>query len=345
MYIGGYGPGINAFRFHTANGHLTHIGLAVTTPAASYLLVHPNGHYLYAVNEEGRDNDSLSAFSIDSKNGKLTLLNSVPSHGSAPCHLALDKTGRFLAVANYSSGSIAVFSVKPDGRLGEMSGFDQQHGSSVNPERQKGPHAHSVIFSPDNRFLLSADLGTDKILVYRFDAAAGSITANDPAAFSVAPGSGPRHLEFHPNGRWVYVIHEMASTVELLHYDPASGTLDAGQTVSTLPAGFTAPNIAAEIALNASGSVVYASNRGHNSLALFNLDPERGLLTYMEEAASLGKTPRHFTFDPSGEYLLAANQDSDDLVVFRVHPKTGELRPSGPLTGNLPKPSCIAFVK
>ncbi len=344
-YIGGYGPGINAFRFHTANGHMTHIGLAVTTPAASYILVHPNGHFLYAVNEEGKNQDSVSAFAIDAKSGKLTLLNSVSSRGSSPCHLAFDKTGRFLAVANYANGSVAVLPVMPDGRLGQAAGFDQQHGSSVNPERQKGPHAHCVVFSPDNRFLLSADLGSDKILIYRFDAATGAIAASDSPAFSVAPGSGPRHLEFHPNGRWLYLITEMASTIELLHYDPASGALDAGQIVSTLPEGFTAPSIAAEIALNAAGSVLYASNRGHNSIALFNVDPERGRLTFMEHAASLGKTPRYFTFDPTGEYLLVANQDSDDLVVLKVHPKTGELRPSGPIIEKLPKPSCITFVR
>jgi 6-phosphogluconolactonase len=345
-YVGGYGPGINAFRFHSANGRMTRIGLAVETPAPSFLLVHPNGHYLYAVNETGKDQDSVSAFAIDAKGGKVTLLNTVSSRGSSPCHLALDKTGRYLAVANYSSGSIAVLQVMPDGRLGEVAGFDQQHGSSVNPARQKGPHAHSVVFSPDNRFLLSADLGTDKVMIFRFDAANGKITANDPAAFSVAPGSGPRHLEFHPNGHDLYLVNEMASTVELLHYDAARGAIDSGQTVSMLPEKFAAANIAAEIAVNAAGSVLYASNRGHNSIALFRIDGERGgMLGFMEHASSLGKTPRFFTFDPTGQYLLVANQDSDDLVVFHVHPQTGELRPEGPIVKDLPKPACIVFVR
>jgi 6-phosphogluconolactonase len=345
-YVGGYGPGINAFRFHAANGRMTHIGLAVETPASSFLVVHPNGHYLYAVNENGKNDDTVSAFAIDAKSGKLTLLNSIHSRGSSPCHLSLDKTSRFLAVANYGSGSVAVLPVMSDGRLGEVSGFDQQHGSSVNHERQTGPHAHCVVFSPDNRFLLAADLGTDKVMIYRFDAASGKIAPNDPPEFSVAPGSGPRHLEFHPNGRFVYLINEMASTVELLHYDSAKGALDSGQTVSMLPEGFKAANTAAEIAVNGAGSVLYASNRGHNSLALFHIDAERGgMLSFMEHASTLGKTPRFFTFDPTGQYLLVANQDSDDLVVFSVHPKTGELRPTGPIEGKLPQAACIVFVR
>jgi 6-phosphogluconolactonase len=344
-YVGGYGPGINAFRFHAANGHMTHIGLAAETPAPSFMVVHPNGHYLYAVNEKGKKDDTLSAFAIDAKSGKLTLLNTISSRGSSPCHLSFDRTGRFLAVANYDSGSVAVFAVMPDGRLGEVSGFDQQHGSSVNHERQAGPHAHCVVFSPDNRFLLAADLGTDKVMIYRFDAAAGKITPHDPPELSVAPGSGPRHLEFHPSGRFVYLINEMASTVELLHYDTATGVLNAGQTLSALPEGFRASNTAAEIATNAAGSVLYTSNRGHNSIALFHIDAERGLLSFMEHASTLGKTPRYFTFDPTGQYLLVTNQDSDDLVVFSVHPKTGELRPTGPIEEKLKQPSCVVFVR
>lgn len=343
-YVGGYGPGINAFRFHTANGRLTPLGMAVQTPAASFLLVHPNGHYLYAVNEMGKNEDTLSAFAIDAKTGKLSWLNTVPSRGSAPCHLALDKTGRFLAVANYASGSIAVFPVLSDGRLGESVGFSQHQGGSVNPERQKGPHAHCVVFSPDNRFLLSADLGADKVFLYRFDASSGKIEPNDPAFYVATPGSGPRHLEFHPNGQWVYLIHEMASTVTRLDYDANRGTLEREQTVSTLPESFNGANIAAEVVINAAGDRLYASNRGHNTVALFSIDGGRdGMLAAMEQTSSLGKTPRQFVLDPTGGYLLVANQDSDNLVVFRVHPKTGEVQPDGPVE-KIEKPSCIAFV-
>ncbi len=345
VYAGGYGAGIYGFRFHSATGRLTRIGLAVETVSPSFLIVHPNGRFLYAVNEAGHNDDSISAFTIDLKSGKLSLLNHVPAHGSSPCDLALDKTGRFLAVANYANGSVAVFPVLPDGRLGEAVASDQHHGSSVNPERQKGPHAHSVLFSPDNRFLLSCDLGLDKIFVYRFDAATGAIAVNGPEQASVAPGSGPRHLTFHPNGQTLYVVSEMGSTVAVFHYDSASGGLDPMQTVSTLPEGFTGANIAAEIAVNAAGSVLYASNRGNDSVALFTIDPQRWLLTPMEHVSSLGKTPRYFTFDPAGQYLIVANQDSDNLVVFHVHPRTGELRPAGPVITGVPKPSCIAFVR
>jgi 6-phosphogluconolactonase len=344
-YVGGYGPEIDAFRFHAGSGRLTRLGPAAESPAASFLLVHPNGRYLYAVHEEGRNNDAISAFAIDHKSGKLTLLNTVPSHGSAPCHLALDKTARFLAVSNYADGTVAVFQVLADGRLGELTGFFKHSGSSVNPARQKEPHAHCVNYSPDNRFLLSADLGADKIFVYRFDAATGAIAPNEPAAFSVPPGSGPRHIEFNPNGRILYVLEELSSAVEALHYDPPTGTLDAGPTVSALPEGFSATNISAELALNASATLLYASNRGHDSIALFNIDPQRGFLSFKEDASTLGKTPRHFTFDPTGGYLLVANQDSDSLIVFKVHPTTGELRPTGPPVNKIVKPACIAFVR
>ncbi len=345
FYVGGYGPSITSFRFHSANGKVTRIGAAVDTPASSFLAVHPNGRYLYAVNEQGKDNDTLSAFAIDAKSGKLTLLNSVPARGSSPCDLSFDKTGRFLAVANYANGSVTVFQVLPDGKLGEVVGFDQMKGSSVNRERQAGPHAHCVVFSPDNRFLISADLGADKVRVYHFNAATGAITPNNPAGLSVKPGSGPRHLVFHPNGHVAYLINEMGSTVEVLHWDAASGTFDSGQRLSTLPDGFTGESTAAEVMVNPAGSVLYASNRGHDSIALFTIDPERSLLSPMERTSSLGKTPRFFTFDPTGRYLLVANQDADNLVVFEVHPHTGELRPVGPIVTHLEKPACLVFVR
>jgi len=345
FYVGGYAPSITAFRFHSATGKVTRIGAAVDTPAASFLVVHPNGRFLYAVNEEGKNSDTISAFAIDAKSGKLTPLNVVPSRGSSPCHLAFDKTGRFLAVANYATGSVAVFAVLPDGRIGAPVAFNQMHGSSVNPVRQKGPYAHCVVFSPDNRFLISADLGADKVRVYRFNAATGAITPNDPPAFSVKPGSGPRHLEFHPNGKVAYLLNELGSTIELLHWDAATGTFDSGQTVSTLPEDFTGQNTAAELALNAAATRLYASNRGLDTLALFSIDAERSLLFPMERTSSLGKTPRFFTFDPTGRFLLVANQDSDNLVVFAVHPTTGELRPVGPIVTHLQKPSCVVFVR
>jgi 6-phosphogluconolactonase len=343
-FAGGYGPGIYGLRFHAATGRLSRIGLAVQTASPSFLIVHPNGRFLYAVNEAGHDDDTVGAFTIDPKGGKLTALNQVSARGSSPCVLALDKTGRFLAVADYASGSIAVLPVLPDGRLGEAAGFDRHHGSGADPLRQTAPHAYSVLFSPDNRYLLSTDLGLDKIFVYKFDASSGAISPG-PEPVSVAPRSGPRRLVFHPNGQTLYVVNEMASTVAVFHYDTASAALDPLQVVTTLPEGYLEPNLAAEIGVNAAGSVLYASNRGRDSLALFSIDPQRFFIAPMEHVSSLGKTPRFFTFDPTGQYLIVTNQDSDNLVVFRVHPRTGELRPAeAPITG-ITKPSCLVFVR
>jgi 6-phosphogluconolactonase len=344
-FAGGYGPGIYALRFHAASGRLTRIGLAIETASPSFLIVHPNGRFLYAVNEGGRNDDTLSAFAIDPKTAKLTAINRVSAHGSSPCDLALDKTGRFLAVANYASGNVAVFPVLPDGRLRDAVAIDQHHGSSVNPARQQGPHPYSVLFSPDNRFLLSADLGLDKIFVYRFDAATGAISSNGPAPVPVAPGSGPRHLAFHPNGQTLFVINEMASNVAVFHYDPATGALDPFQIASTLPDNFLGTNVAAELAVNPIGTILYASNRGNDTLALFTIDPQRFMIAPMERVSSLGKAPRSFAFDPTGQFLIVANQDSDNLVVFHVHPRTGELRPTGPVVTGVPKPACIVFVR
>jgi len=343
-FAGGYGPGIYGLRFHAASGRLTRIGLAIPAASPSFLVVHPNGHFLYGVNEAGHDDDSVSSFAIDLKGGKLTALNQVSARGSSPCDLAFDKTGRFLAVADYASGSVAVLPVLHDGRLGEAAGFDRHHGSSVDPVRQTGPHAHSVLFSPDNRYLLSTDLGLDKIFIYKFDASSGAISPG-PEPVSVAAGSGPRHLVFHPAGQTLYVINEMASTVATFHYDTATGALDPLQVVTTLPEGYMEPNIAAEIAVNAAGTVLYASNRGRDALALFSIDPRRFFIAPMEHVSSLGKTPRYFTFDPSGQYLIVTNQDSNNLVVFRVHPRTGELRPAGPAVTGIIKPSCLVFVR
>ncbi|MBZ5725583.1 MAG: lactonase family protein [Acidobacteriia bacterium] len=345
VYAGTYtnngSRGIYAFRFQTATGKLAPLGLAAQTPGPSFLAAHPNHRFLYAVNEP---TNTVSAFAINPKSARLTLLNQAASRGAAPCHLALDRTGRWLAVANYGSGSVAVLPVGPDGKLGEAAAVVQHHGSGPNPARQKGPHAHCVLFSSDNRFLLAADLGADKIFVYRFDAATGSLTANDPPSASVAPGAGVRHLAFHPNGKVLYAINELASTVTAFGYDALRGALDEMQTVSTLPEGFTGASTTAEIAVNAAGTFVYGSNRGHDSIALLAIDPQRFTLVPMDYAPTLGKTPRHFTLDPTGAYLLAANQDTGTIAVFRVHPHTGQLQPVGRAPTRVPSPVCVLFV-
>ena len=345
LYVGSYthgsGAGISLFHFDDRTGKLTPAGLAAEIRNPSFLAEHPNHRFLYAVNENGQG--GVSAFAIDRNTGKLTLLNQVPSGGNGPCHLAVDKSGRWLAVANYGSGHLALLPIAADGKLGAPVFTDRHPGGSVNPARQKGPHAHCVLFSPDNRFLLLADLGHDKVWVYRFDAASGSLKPNDPAFASVAPGAGVRHLAFHPNGRVLYAISEMGSTITAFHYN--AGELSEFQAISTLPKDFKGKSTCAEIAVNAAGTAVYGSNRGADSIALFAIDPDRFTLTAVDYTPTLGRTPRHFTLDPSGRFLLAANQDSDSVAVFHVHPRTGQLTPAGKVVTGIPAPVCILFLQ
>jgi 6-phosphogluconolactonase len=345
MYAGTYSTGgsrgIYAFRFETGSGKMTPAGVAAVTANPSFLVAHPNREVLFAVNEEGSETapGSVSSFSINPKNGKLGLLSQVSSRGGAPCHLALDRSGRWLAVANYASGSVAVLPVAADGKLGEASALVQQKGSSVN----RAPHAHAVAFSPDNRFLLVADLGADQIFIYRFDAAEGRIAPNDPPSADVQLGAGVRHLVFHPNGKALYAINELASSVTMFRYDAARGALEDLQTVSTLPEGYKGKNTAAEIAIDAAGARVYASNRGHDSLALLGVDPVLFTLTAMEFPSIMGRTPRHFALDPEGKNVVVACQDSGLLLVFRVHPATGQIQPRM-RTAKVANPVCVAFV-
>ena len=338
-YVGTYtektSKGIYAFQFDAATGKLSPLGLAAETTTPSFLAVHPNHRFLYSVNEvnnfNGQKSGAVSAFSIDLKTSKLTFLNQVSSHGTGPCHLSLDKTGKNVLVANYDGGSVAVFPVDADGRLREASAAIQHKGSSVNKERQEGPHAHCIFTSPDNRFALAADLGLDKILVYRFDPTHGTLTPNNPAFGKAPPGAGPRHFAFHPNGRYVYVINEIQCTLSTFAYDAAHGALRLKDTVSTLAKGTTVTNddSTAEIEVHPSGKFVYGSNRGHDSIAVFSVDPAEGTLTQVEFVSTMGKTPRGFGIDPTGSFLIAANQDSDSLVVFRINPDNGRLTPTG----------------
>src|SRR5215472_2151486 len=351
VYVGTYtardGKGIYAYRFKS--GHLTPVGatgLVAETPNPSFLAVDPSHRYLYAVNESvpGEKNGMVSAFSIDRKTGKLTFLNQVSSGGAAPCAVSLDRTGKYVLIANYDSGSVAAFPVLRGGRLGEASAFVQHSGHSLNPERQEGPHAHDILPSPDNRFVLAADLGLDQLLVYRFDAAKGSLTANSPAAASVPAGSGPRHFVFDNSGKFVYVVNEMHSTVTVFSYDPQHGKLKELQTVSALRSNTNPESTtAAEIALGASGRYLYTSNRGEDTITVFAVDPVKHTLTPVQHAPTLGKTPRGFATDPSGRYLLAANQDTDNVFAFRIDPKTGGLTATGKVL-EVPSPVCVIFV-
>jgi len=341
-YTGGASRGIYGYRFQTSNGKLKPLGLAAVASNPSFLVAHPDGRFLYAVNEDATG--MVSAFLIDPKSGKLALVNQASSRGDGPCHLALDRSGRWLAVANYGSGSVAVLPLRKDGGLGEAAAFVQHSRSGPNAERQKGPHAHCVLFSPDDRFLLAADLGADKIFVYRFDPESGALAADDPPFATVEAGAGVRHLAFHPNGRVLYAINELASTVTAFRYDPATGALSEFQTAPTLPPAYTGASTAAEIAVNAAGTMVYGSNRGLDSMALLVIDPRKFTLSALEFTPLLGRTPRHFTLDPRGGYLLVANQGSNSITTYTVHPRTGQLRPVGKAVTNIDKPTCVAFV-
>jgi 6-phosphogluconolactonase len=284
----------------------------------------------------------VSAVAIERKTGKLTLLNQVPSRGEGPAHIVLDRSGKYALISNYDRGSIAVFPLLQDGHLGESTAFVQHKGSSLNPKRQEGPHAHAAVFSPDNRFAIVADLGLDQLRVYRFNAALGTL-GSDPQIVRAVPGAGPRHLVFDATGRYIYVINEMQSTVVTYAYDAANGTLSELQIVSALPKGFAGTSTAAEIEMHLSGKFLFASNRGDDSIAVFAVDPKDGTLTPVEINSSGGKTPRNFALDPTGAWLLAANQDSDDIVVFHVDPSTGHLTRSGPVL-HVPSPACVRFV-
>jgi 6-phosphogluconolactonase len=345
-YTGGEAQGIYGYRFQPATGHLISLGLVATTPNPSFLAVHPSGASLYAVNESqgaGEAGDTVSAFAIDRITGTLRFLNKVPSRGSGPCHLSIDRTGANLLVANYSSGSVAVFPIRKDGRLGAASASVGHHGSSVDPERQLGPHAHFISVAPDNRFALAADLGLDQVLVYRFDPVRGSLTPNDPPFARLSPGAGPRHLAFHPSGRFVFVINELVSTLSVFAFNAARGTLRESSTVSTLPESEGGGSRAAEVAVDRTGRFLYASNRGHDSIAVFGFDPRHGTLTPVEYISTQGRTPRHFALDPTGSYLVAANQNSSSAVLFRIDPKTGRLSATGDVLKDAGSPVCIVF--
>ncbi len=347
VYFGTYtGPksqGIYLSHFDAATGKFDAPKLAAEIKSPSWVTLHPNRRYLYAVTEigsDGRGEASVSSFSINTDE-TLTKLNEVPTGGGGACHLAIDKGGRSIAIANYGTGSVAVFRLEPDGKLGSRSAFIQHTGSSLT-RRQQGPHAHAVVLSADERYLFVPDLGLDHFISYRFDKAAGTLAANDPPFAAVKPGSGPRHFAFHPKGKFAYGLNEIGSTVSVFSYDKARGALKEIQNVSTLPANFSGTNSTAEIQVDRRGRFVYASNRGDDSITVFAIDG-KGMLKEVQRAPTLGKTPRNFTLDPSGKFLLAANQGTGNVVVFRVDAKSGKLEPSGTVL-EVSAAVCIQFL-
>lgn len=345
-YTGAKSKGIYVARFDDQTGRLTAPELAVETKSPSFLALHPKGQVLYAVGEATSVGETrqgaVTAFTIEPRTGRLTELNRQPSGGAGPCHLTLDAKRGLLFTANYGSGSVGALPIRADGTLDAPVSVAQHAGASVNSQRQEGPHAHCVNLDPQNKFLLVCDLGLDKLMVYRLGEGAAALTPNDPPFTAVAPGAGPRHLAFQPNGKFIHVLNELNSTITTFEYNKQHGTLREGQTVSTLPAGYSGSTSCAEIEVHPSGKFVYASNRGHDSLAVFAADKRTGLLSPVEHEPTQGKTPRHFTLDPTGRWLLAENQGSDSVVVFRVNATTGALEPTGQ-TVEVPSPVCAVF--
>jgi 6-phosphogluconolactonase len=350
VYIGTYtGPqsqGIYVYKFSTVTGRLEPLGLAGESNRPSFLTIHPNHRYLYAVNEinhfGGKRSGSVSSFAIDRKTGKLKALNVVPSGDPGACHLVVDHTGKYVLVANYNVASVAAFPILADGSLGNASAFLPLTGHSVDPKRQEAAHAHSIYASPDNRFAVTPDLGTDQVHVFRFDATTGTLTPNQPP-FAMAPaGSGPRHFAWGADGKFGYVIEEMGSSITTFSYDAEHGVLHALNTVSTLPPDFKGHDDSAEVYVHPNGRFLYGSNRGSDTIAVFALDPVKGTPTPVQYAPTGGKTPRGFCIDPTGSYLIAGNMDSNSLVVFRIDKKTGRLTPTGQKE-DLYEPVCVMF--
>ena len=333
-YTGGAGgsKGIMVADFDSGTGQLGAATLAVESGSPSFLAVHPTGKYLYAVGEmasAGRKGGAVSAFAVQQPEGRLRLINQVDSQGAAPCHISLDGSGRMAMVANYAGGSVASYKIGGDGALAGPVSFIQHEGSSADAARQQGPHAHSANRSPDNRFALVCDLGLDKVFSYKMDPAAGSLAAGEVAL--LPPGSGPRHLAFHPSGKFVFVNNEMLLTETTFAYAAESGKLTLVDAVSTVPPedrerkGLST----AETVVHPNGKVVYVSNRGHDTIAVFSCDPGTGRLTLIQNAAAGGRTPRNFNLDPSGRWMIVAHQDSHTVTVLAVDGASGRLRPTG----------------
>jgi 6-phosphogluconolactonase len=339
--------GIYAYRFDSSSGEIDPLGVAAESEQPSFLAADPSGKFLYAVNEtdtyQGKPSGGVSSFSIDRTTGMLTFLNEVPSGGGSPAHVITDHTGKDVLVSNYNGGSLAVFPVLPDGKLGDATAFVQHHGSSVNKDRQAGPHVHEIVMSPDNRFALSTDLGLDDLFIYPFDAATG-ILGPEPRVLNLTPGFGPRHIAFSPDGNFIYLISEMGSTVTVLPYNRSDGAVSVREAVRLAPVSDDATKKSgAEIAVSPSGKYLYASNRGDDFLAVYSIENSTGMITRTETVPVDGKTPRDFAIDPGGRWLWDANQDSDNIILFRIDQQRGGLLPSG-LTLKVGAPTCVVFV-
>jgi 6-phosphogluconolactonase len=349
-YIGTYtnaGPSEGIYRLflNTTTGAMRVDGVAAKSADPSFLALHPNGRVLYAVNElsefGGKPTGAVTAFAVAQDTGALTPLGQLPSHGTAPCYVSVDRTGHTVLVANYGTGSVATFTVRQNGSLDVARTIVQHEGHGPNADRQAGPHAHCIITDPENRFVLAADLGVDGVIVYKFNEKTGSIsTVSNGVATN--PGAGPRHLAFHPTGRFLYVINELDSTLVVYKYDGEHGSLDQVQITASSPGGTGPTNYPADLHVSSSGRFLYASNRGHDTVAVFQVDASSGQLTAIQQVSTGGSWPRNFALDPTGRFLLAANERSHSILSFRVDTETGRLTPTGE-KAEIPSPVCIRF--
>ena len=343
-YTSGKSEGIYVYGMNETTGALTQI-TSVKSINPSFLVVNP-GRFLYAVNEvpdlDGKPTGGVSAFAIDASSTKLTFINQQPSEGADPCHLSFDRQRKHLLVANYTGGNVAVLPIQRDGSLGKAIDVKQHEGSGPR-EQQKSAHAHCIKLDRANRFAVAADLGSDKVMIYRFNPLSGRLEPSEQPSATLHPGAGPRHLTFHPNGKYLYVINELDSSLTTFKYDSVRGTLTAFETVSTLPRDFTGTSYCADVHISKSGRFLYGSNRGHNSIVVFAIDPRTARLSLVEHVSTQGKWPRNFVIDPSGRFLLVANQHTDNVVVFRIDAQTGRLTATDQ-AAEIPVPVCLQFL-
>ncbi len=346
-FASGDKAGIHAFSFDSVKGSLKPLHRTTEIQHPFFLSVSPDKRFLYAIDAEkfgGDEDEKVAAFALEGRTGRMKRLNEQTARGAASCYLDADATGKSVLVANYNSGSVASLPVKDDGSLGEVVSFFQHSGSSVDTQRQKGPNAHSIVVSPDNHFALAADLGIDKIMIYRLDAATAKLTPNEPQPFAkLTPGSGPRHITFHPNGRLVYVINELANTITVFDWSAAGGTLKEKQTIATLPADFTGKSYTADLEITPDGKFLYGTNRGHDSLAFYSI-AEDGMLNLIRIEPSLGKGPQNLLITPDGKWLLCANMPGNNVVVFKIDAMSGAIAAHGEPV-EVPMAACIQWVE
>ncbi len=344
LYVGTYGEGIHGYKYDSASGKLESMNLVGKVVNPSFLATDRGYKYLYAASEvDGNNPGAVAGFAINRSTGALTDLNSRSAEGMAPCHLAVDRTGKMLIAANYTSGSVPVYPLEADGKIGPLSELMKATGSGPNKERQAGPHMHETVFSADNRFAYVPDLGLDVIHIYRVDAAHAKLTPNDPAVAKTDPGSGPRHMAISKDGKFVYVIHELIPQVAVFARDNNSGALTHLQTISSVPDGFKGVSNPAEILIDHSGHFVYASNRFFGAIAVFAVDHATGKLTRVQVIETGGEMPRGVELDPSGKLLFVGDQKQNKFVLFTVDQASGQLTKTNRVF-EVPSPVSFLFV-